>query len=258
MNEITHPFQGRRRDRRRRAGNTAPAMVAGCGCLAATLVLAFATPGCAAGSVYSSFPDLTIAPAINGIPAGDAPFFNNFNSFTLTAPTRFAGAQVVIKSDFGPSAGPDPFTGDGFIGFAVFEDGGGVPGTGLLSIGEDTSSPGFAFSDTGHGTTLVTMPWIDSHVDLQPGDYWFAVGAFLPMQVSGFTGGASRMLTGDFRDGYADTGFSGAFSIEGFTPGIPEPDAWVLAIVGFGMAGASIRWRSAGERRQSWQSHTRP
>jgi hypothetical protein len=204
----------------------------------AALLLMGSSAEAAGALLYSSIPDLTAAPAVNGI-ATTPNKFSIFQSFTLTAPAFVSSAEFDVTSNFGVSAGPDPFA---QFSYAILADDAGLPGAEIFAEGVGVSTPGFSAVPTANGTTIVTAPSLIRFDGLAPGTYWVALADLQPMEIPTFSGGQGDLLVLSSSTGLQrQSGTMGFALFGGTTGGVPEPATWAMLLLGFGGVGAALR-----------------
>jgi hypothetical protein len=154
------------------------------------------------------------------------------DGFTATTSGQANQVTVAVESAFfGPSA----------ITFDVYSGTPDALGAQLLDLTADPSDF-IASVDTGQDTTLVTFA--TPAFDLAAGQS-YSVSFFNPdtLVLPGYDGGA----TVSFQSGAPlQFGTSTGFEIDGAAgAAVPEPAAWALLILGFGLAGSRLRRRHA-------------
>ena len=223
-----------------------------CAMTAALVALTVASSAKAA-VVAQSIPDLTAAPTTFDYAGGGAGTI--YGKFVVTdAPFNIQSVQVVIQSDFGPSAGPNPFQ---QFGYSLTHDVGGLPNNitgGIVGGGTGAGQPGFSWINTGNGTTIVTFgipgfgPGGGSNAVLQPGTYWLGIGGIQSTGIAIYgSDPGNTVAVASSVNGAGATPLSGTmgFAISGAINPIPEPATWVMLISGFGLVGFALRRRAS-------------
>jgi hypothetical protein len=121
----------------------------------------------------------------------------------------------------------------------------GLPSTFLTTVSPFVATNGSAFSFTSSfgdftGTlsnVVATGPASNRSL------FAYALGTFTPLGTfSSFDPGAAS-LTFSFTQNNAEGAIQGGFTLSTPPAGVPEPAAWTMLIVGFGLSGAAMRRR---------------
>lgn len=150
--------------------------------------------------------------------------------------TRLSGGQVAVAApDWQPYSGSQVYTGTGGTPIELRtedEDQFSWPGVGAWVSGTDTITLQAYEFDENSSTDIALGPVS-------------VMGGAVPVYLSIGSLGDPRHIT------YVTFSSDAAFAIddltlgiEGIGPGIPEPAAWALMVLGFGAIGASLRYRS--------------
>jgi hypothetical protein len=197
-------------------------------------------PSLAAEQVlFSSIPDLNVAPDGNvyynihhpctGVACSLV--LDKFHYQKEPGIVMFAVQEAVVT----PSA---PITD---VGFGIWADNNGSPGTVLFS--EGVGPPLISTTETQFGTTIVRMPFLEPF-DLQTGDYWMSL--FSEGGIPGYSGGSGDLLYNEsapYPYDFVHTGDSAAFAILGGPTPIPECSTWAMIVAGFAGIGLMARAR---------------
>jgi hypothetical protein len=191
---------------------------------AAAMVLAAGTAD--AGVIFSSIPDLTVAPEgdWNATTAAVA------GSFTLTKTELVTGFAVVadLTSDLS------------FESFYIAADDNGKPGEELLGAA-GTPGNGMTYTVTPSDTRLFNILIPTGPIRLAPGTYWFGISS--PQTgVEGFSGGSGSMVQcSETLTTCTPTGQTMGFDVLSTGSAVPEPATWAVMILGLFMLGAAAR-----------------
>jgi hypothetical protein len=212
--------------------------------IAAAAVASFSAFTAQAGYVrlYSSVPDLTASPALNG-------FCSDCNGFGFRVYDQVSFSQLVavhdisfdVETDFGDAPGPNQFA--GLLNVSIFDDDAGQPGDLLLN---DTVVPGngpggYSYVDLSDNVSIVTVSGLDTQ--FFGGDYWVSFsGASNPsnLGVTVFDGGPGAALFQQPDGSYIDLGLSTGLQVNGAYV-VPEPATWTLMLLGVAAVGAGLR-----------------
>jgi hypothetical protein len=182
--------------------------------------------------LYSSIPNLDVA-SDGHIwpfdPCSEAHCSLVVDKFSLRKQEAFkliTSVEFAVESNYGVS---DPFSD---IGFNIWDDVNGAPGTALFSELTGTGEPGFSYKKTSFGTTIITLP---VQLGLPVGNYWIGFISEDPLGIPGYSGGPGDLRTdgSPFPFSFAATGDSAGFAILGEPPGVPEASTWGMLLVGF-------------------------
>lgn len=212
----------------------------------AAAAMAFAAVSSAnAATVFTSLPDLTVAPVVAGYCSSCNPFlqFRIYDTFTLAADATVNAVTFALDTRF---------YGGNSVNLGFFALDGALPGAQLASY--TVAASDFAFSDT--VTDFIKLVTVDiAPLDLMAGSYdisfFNANGLSIPAYAKA---GGNLYQSGNFFQAsqfYPDR--SAAFSLEGVSAGaaVPEPGTWALMIGGFGLAGLSLRSARRGRLAQA-------
>ena len=193
----------------------------------ASALLAVATTS-QATVVYSSIPDLTVAPAINAWCSDcyGGSTFEPLDQFTLSAGSAITGFNLVTQTGYF----------EGLSGFTVE-----IYDAAHASILFSQAVTPSVVLDTAYGTSIVTASL--TGLTLAAGTYWF--GAIAPiLAVPGFSGGNGTLIDTTPHTGNALFPLGGNTGYE-LLGGVPESATWAMMIAGFGLVGAAMRRRAA-------------
>ncbi len=193
-----------------------------------------------ATTIFQSIADLTSEPEVNGFCSdcyGQG--YRVFQPFSTPADAVAKGVTFAVTTDF---AYPTDITVEIYEGYPTIDS--------LVQIFSHTYAPADftgAF-DTAFDTTLVSVD-LGSGVALSYGKT-YSIAFLNPdgLGLPGYVGGAlfqqnSSDGSGNF---YPDTlGLRLDGDMEASVVSVPEPQAWLLMIAGFGLAGAALRRRRA-------------
>jgi hypothetical protein len=214
------------------------------------VAVSIATAPALAGTLYSSIPDLDVAPDGNvwysgGIGCSQVQCRFVVDKFSLRQASQISAVQFSVESNYGASEGPHPFS---EIGFGIFTDNNGTPGTGLFNEGTGAGVTGVSYTQTAFGTTIVTAPvftW--ALFNLPAGNYWIDFVAQDSLAIPGYAGGPGDLLTDNVPYPYTfvPRGDSVGFTIFGGPARplpFPETSTWAMMLIGFaGLGYASYR-----------------
>jgi hypothetical protein len=192
--------------------------------------------------------------------ASDQADGSNITGFVAADDFVHGGAVVLSGGTFWSSANSDPFQDQfsGLIGWAIFADNGGSPGS-ILFSGSD-SSP--VLTDTGlqiFGTEEWRIDFSFGSIVLSGGTYWLALhegalgtpddGTTIFWDTTASTHGALSQFTADltaatgwsFNSGLkGGSGSDLAFQLTGSTSGPAVPEPSTVGLVGVGILGFAV------------------
>jgi hypothetical protein len=220
------------------------------------IAVSIATVPALADVLYSSIPDLDVAPDGNiwytGPGCSEAQCSLVVDKFLLQDASQISAVQFSVESNYGASAGSQPFSN---IGFNIWTDNNGTPGTVLFGEGTGVGAPGFSYTQTAFGTTIVTatiFTW--ALFNLPAANYWIGFSSQDSLAIPGYAGGPGELLTDDLPYPYTfvPRGDSAGFTIfggpAGPIPPVPETSTWAMMLLGFAGLGYA-GYRKAREPR---------
>ncbi|MEO8811408.1 MAG: PEPxxWA-CTERM sorting domain-containing protein [Caulobacteraceae bacterium] len=208
---------------------------------AAAAVIALAASGASASIVYTQPFDGTgnLLASQNDTGGGNGHFATVYDNFTLGA------AATINKIDwtggyFNPPT-PGPITA---FTLTVYADAAGQPGAALYT---DTISGNANEAPFACPFACATYSGSANFAAAAGTQYWLSIVPDLafPPQWGWATGtGGDGVAFQDFFGARTQLPNDLAFTLEGSAPGVPEPAAWAMMLVGFGLAGAALRRRA--------------
>jgi hypothetical protein len=187
-----------------------------------------------AGVLYSSLPNLNVSSDGNvwySSECTDVQCHLVFDNFSLGSASTITEVKISVEGDYSLSEDLP------YLGILFWTDSGGMPGAEFF--GEGFGPPGFSYSETEFGTTIVTVSFF-SYATLSAGNYWIAFASLDPLGIPGYAGGSGSLLTVSTAYPYTfvPTGDSAGFTILGGPPGVPESSTWALLLLG--LAGLGV------------------
>ena len=185
-------------------------------------------------SVQAQASDDVTVETFDGRAVGASTF--NISNAAFMFDTKLSGGQVAVAApDWQPYSGTQVYTGTGGTPIELRtqdEDQFTWPGVGAWVSGTDTITlEAFKFNVSSQMEEAI------GSVSITGGavPVYLSIGSFAdPLHISYVTFSSDAAFAIDDL----------TLGIEGIGPGIPEPAAWALMVLGFGAIGASLRYRS--------------